>query len=166
MEFPDEADYDTICSSFINPLTALYILKLAEKSKARVIIQSAAWSSIGKMVLRLMQSKGIKVINIVRREEQVEILEDLGANYILNWNEDTFHDELDQLIHSLQPNVFFDWIGGRLVSNIFSKMPKLSSLYIYGNMDEDGDLSITNKELLNSRKSIAGISLGDFLDLM
>lgn len=40
--------------------------------------------SLGRMVVRLFRDNGIKVINIVRRPEQVEILQKEGAEYILN----------------------------------------------------------------------------------
>mmetsp|Transcript_30361 Transcript_30361/g.29849 ORF Transcript_30361/g.29849 Transcript_30361/m.29849 type:complete len:105 (-) Transcript_30361:20-334(-) len=45
-------------------------------------------------------------------------------------------------------------------------MPKQSSLYIYGNMDTGSIFSFSNKELLSSRKTIAGISLSDFFENM
>jgi NADPH2:quinone reductase len=42
------------------------------------------------MVVRIAQEDGIPLINIVRREEHVKILKDLGAEYILNSSEPGF----------------------------------------------------------------------------
>ncbi len=72
MPFPDDADFDKICPCFINPVTACGFIDICLKRGDKVMIQDAACSSLGKMVVRLAEKNGIQTINIVRREEQVE----------------------------------------------------------------------------------------------
>ena len=48
------------------------------------MIVNAAASALGRMFNRLLPPEGIEIINIVRREEQVEVLRKEGANFILN----------------------------------------------------------------------------------
>ena len=45
---------------------------------------TAAASALGKMMNRYFPKEGIEVINIVRRQEQVELLKEEGAKYVLN----------------------------------------------------------------------------------
>lgn len=54
--------------SFVNPLTAIAMLDLANTKKSKCVIINAAASSLGRMLNRFLPSEGIEIINIVRRE--------------------------------------------------------------------------------------------------
>ena len=54
------------------------------------MIVNAAASALGRMVNRFLPPEGIEIINIVRREEQVDILRKEGATHVLNSSEDNF----------------------------------------------------------------------------
>ena len=43
------------------------------------LLQGAAGSTLGKMLIQYCRTKGIKTINIVRRQAQVQELKDLGS---------------------------------------------------------------------------------------
>ena len=47
------------------------------------IIHTAAASSLGRMLNRWCQKEQIPILNIVRREEQAEVLRNEGANHVL-----------------------------------------------------------------------------------
>src|SRR6266481_649953 len=66
-------------SAFVNPLTALGMLETA-----RGLVHTAAASNLGQILNRLCQADGIPLVNIVRSEEQVQILKGLGAKHIVN----------------------------------------------------------------------------------
>jgi NADPH2:quinone reductase len=70
--------------SFVNPLTAMAMLDIAEGKKCKTVIVDAAASSLGRMLNRFLPPEGVQIINIVRRDEQSEILRKEGANFILN----------------------------------------------------------------------------------
>ena len=70
----DDLSFEHASMSFINPLSAIALLDYAKSKKAKAVIANAAASSLGKMFNRLIPPEGIEVINIVRKEEQVEIL--------------------------------------------------------------------------------------------
>lgn len=57
-------------SSFVNPLTALYMVDVAKRGQHKAVIHTAAASSLGKMLLRLCLKEGVPIICVVRREEQ------------------------------------------------------------------------------------------------
>ncbi|MCB0636249.1 MAG: alcohol dehydrogenase catalytic domain-containing protein, partial [Lewinella sp.] len=65
--------------SIINPLTASAFIDIAKKGKHQTIALTAAASSLGQMVNRLGRKEGMQIINIVRREEQVALLQAEGA---------------------------------------------------------------------------------------
>lgn len=54
--------------SFVNPLTAMAMLDIAESKKIKTVIVNAAASSLGRMLNRFLPPEGVQIINIVRRE--------------------------------------------------------------------------------------------------
>ncbi len=52
--------------------------------KPKGLINSAAASALGRMMNKLCQREGIPLLNIVRRKEQVRILEEEGAKQIID----------------------------------------------------------------------------------
>lgn len=131
--FPDEIDYDSICSNFVNPMTVCGFIDIYQKNEYKAIVQSAACSSLGKMLVRFCKKLNIPLINIVRREEQAKILEDIGAENILNSSSDTFAADLRSLSHQLEAKCFFDAIGGGAdTALVLDVLPSGTTTYIYG----------------------------------
>lgn len=53
--------------------------------KEKVAVSTAAFSQLGRMMIRLSKDAGITLINVVRKDEQVKILkEEYGQKYVLN----------------------------------------------------------------------------------
>lgn len=74
MVLPNDVTLEQGSMSFVNPLTALAMLEKAKDGGHKAIIHTAAASSLGRMLNRIFIPEGIPIINIVRREEQIEIL--------------------------------------------------------------------------------------------
>jgi len=75
---PEDIDEDQSCCYLGNPLTVLGLYKQCLKYNAKAVIQDAACSSVGKIFYKYATSKGMPVINIVRSEAQIVILQELG----------------------------------------------------------------------------------------
>lgn len=83
---------------FISPLTAIGLVDRVKFYKAKAVIQTVAAGQIGRMVHKLLQKEGIKVINIVRREEQVTMLKnEEKCEHVLNSTADDFEEKLKEL---------------------------------------------------------------------
>ena len=79
----DDVDFDKVCGSFVNPITICAIVDTVIKGSHKAFINDAACSSLGKMLIKFWKKLSIPLINIVRREEQVKILRELGAEYTI-----------------------------------------------------------------------------------
>ena len=64
--------------SFINPLTASAFIDITKKGGHKSIMLTAAASSLGQMVNRLGRKEGIQIVNVVRRDAQVDLLKAQG----------------------------------------------------------------------------------------
>ena len=140
---PDNVSFEQGSMHCVNPLTAIGMLKRArEDYKAQAVIQTAAASQLGRMVVRLAQQDGIPLINIVRKEEQVKILKDLGAEHVLNSTDADFLEKLRDLAKQLRATVCFEAIGGKFTGTVMTCMPASSTCMLYGLLSEQaiGDI--------------------------
>ena len=81
---PENVDYEQGCMSLVNPLTVQGFLNLCEDHKYTAVASSAAASQVGRMFVKAAKEAGVTVINFVRREAQVKILKDIGAEFVIN----------------------------------------------------------------------------------
>ena len=75
---------EQLAMSTVNPLTALLMLtSYTDVAEGQWIAQSAANSAVGGYVIQLAKQRGIKTVNIVRREGLAEELMARGADVVL-----------------------------------------------------------------------------------
>lgn len=84
MPLPDVGDIEQMSMLTVNPLTAHLILTMfVDLKPGDYILQSAANSAVGEYVIQLAKQRGLKSVNLVRRESLVPELEALGADVVL-----------------------------------------------------------------------------------
>jgi len=162
--FGDAIEYSRIASVFVNPLTALGFLDVCKKNQHKVIVHSAAASSLGKMMIKLFSQHGVEIINLVRRDEQVDQLKQLGAKYVLNTEAPEFNESFKKLVAGLKPRAFFDAIARDFTGRIIQFLPDGSTAYIYGalNLGPVGGLAVD--QFVFSLKHITGFWLTAWLN--
>jgi NADPH:quinone reductase-like Zn-dependent oxidoreductase len=146
----------------INPMTAMAFIHLARKGKHRAMVNNASASSLGKMLIRMCHREGIPLINIVRKEEQVETLLGLGATHILNSRSSTFESGLKQLAEQLGATLFLDAVTGTQSSILLRAAPAGSTLLIYARLSGE-DMAIDPVDLIRDNKELLGFQLGNWL---
>ncbi|MGX5182888.1 zinc-dependent alcohol dehydrogenase family protein [Streptomyces avermitilis] len=67
----------------INPTTAGLLVESRDLPAGAWVVQNAANSGVGRSVIAFAKERGLRTINIVRREELVTELEALGADIVL-----------------------------------------------------------------------------------
>jgi NADPH:quinone reductase-like Zn-dependent oxidoreductase len=71
------------------------------------------------MIIKVFKSNGIPLINVVRREEQIELLKkEYGADYVLNSCSETFDKDLYELSKKLKANVGLECVAGEMTGKI------------------------------------------------
>ncbi|KAF0236285.1 MAG: hypothetical protein FD181_2856 [Prolixibacteraceae bacterium] len=152
---------------FVNPMTALAFFDVYKNTpnpsnKLRGIINTAAASALGRMVIRIGKQKGIPVISIVRRNEQVDMLKPEGAEYILNSSDPDFELKLKELSQQLNATILFDAVGGKMPQQLLSAAPKGSKLFIYGRLSAE-PCEILPSDLIFTGNQIQGFWLTNWL---
>ncbi|WP_082280800.1 zinc-binding dehydrogenase [Leptospira kirschneri] len=121
---------------YVNPITAIAMVERVQSLGVKALVQTAAASALGKMVVGIAARKGMKVINIVRKPEQEEVLKKIGAEYILNSESSNFERQLKILSKDLNATVCLDAVAGELTSRVLLAMPYGSRAIVYGALSE------------------------------
>jgi len=143
-------------SSFVNPLTALAFVETMKMENHSAIVNTAAASNLGQMLVKVCKDDSIPLVNIVRKSEQVEVLENLGAEYVCNTSDSDFMKDLVAALIATGATLGFDATGGgnegELPGQILSAMEIAANktakeysrygsdtykqVYIYGGLDQ------------------------------
>lgn len=139
-------------SSFVNPLTALGMVETMRRENHKALVHTAAASNLGQMLNRICLKDHIDLVNIVRKQEQEDILRASGAKYVCNTSSDNFMQDLTDALSATGATIAFDATGGgslagqilrcmevaanrnaKEYSRYGSNTPK--QVYIYGGLD-------------------------------
>tara|TARA_B100001939_G_scaffold167316_1_gene144272 strand:+ start:260 stop:1192 length:933 start_codon:yes stop_codon:yes gene_type:complete len=84
VKVPKDADVQQLSMLKVNPATAMFMLERYVNLKpGDWVIQNAANSAVGRYIIQLAKTKGVKTLNVVRRTELVEELRKIGADVVL-----------------------------------------------------------------------------------
>jgi NADPH2:quinone reductase len=139
-------------SCFVNPLTALGMVETMRREGHTALVHTAAASNLGQMLNRICMNDGVKLVNIVRKKEQEDLLRAAGATFVCNSSAPTFAAELVAALAETGATLAFDAIGGgKLAAQILGAMeavlvsrmkeynrygsPTHKQVYIYGMLD-------------------------------
>lgn len=164
-------------SCFVNPLTSLAMTEVMRREGHTALVHTAAASNLGQMLNKICIKDGIALVNIVRSEEQAELLRSIGATYICNSSAPTFMDDLTEALVATGATIAFDAIGGgKLAGQILSCMEVAANrtakvysrygssvnkqVYIYGGLDTG---PTTLNRSFGLTWSVAGFLLTPFL---
>jgi NADPH2:quinone reductase len=144
-------------SCFVNPLTVLCMVETMRREGYTALVHTAAASNLGRMLNRLCMNEHIGLVNIVRRQEQVDLLQGLGAKYVCNSSLPAFMEDLTRALRETGATLAFDAVGGgTLAGQILTAMENAAlqsgassspygssvrkQVYIYGGLDRSPTL--------------------------
>ena len=163
LPLPDHIDYEQGSMYQANPLTVQGFLTICEENKFTSVASSAAASQVGKLLLSAATEAGITVVNFIRREAQVKILKDLGAEFVINRGQEGWEEEAQKVLAEQKVQVFFDALGGPDAGKIIDQLPNKAEVYSYG-MLTGKPIEVGVLELIFKRKVVRGYYLYADLD--
>jgi len=149
-------------SLIVNPLTALALLDVAKRLGAKAIVQTAAASALGRMMLRVAKRRRVPMIHVVRRPAQVAMLRALGAEQVLDSSEKDFDAQLKDVCAKAKASVALDAVSGTMTGRLIDAMPRGSTVIVYGGLAEE-PLSANPGQLIFGDKTIEGFWLASWI---
>lgn len=156
---PDEQ----VATFFVNPITVLALVQhVLAMPRGAWLLQSAANSNLGKMIIRLARHDGIRTINVVRTREAARELERLGAEAVVVAAEGPIAEQVRTIAGSEGVRYALDPVGGAIGTEIFRALGERGRLVVYGSLSEE-PLQVESRALIAGRRTIEGFWLGHFM---
>lgn len=139
-------------AAFVNPLTALGMVETMKAEGHTALLHTVGASNLGQMLNRICLDDGVGLVNIVRSQDQVDLLRNAGAEHVCNSSAESFRSDLEEALRATGATIAFDAIGGGdLADTVLSAMEKVAAadaggfsrygsdthkqVYIYGGLD-------------------------------
>jgi NADPH2:quinone reductase len=160
---PDGVSDNTAAQFVVNPLTA-WIMTVEELSlnPGEWLLQTAAGSTLGRIVLQIARLRGFKTINVVRRREQVEELKALGADEIICTADEDVGRRVYEITGKAGLNRAIDAVGGATGAAAFQSLGRGGVMLIYGALSMQ-PMQVDCGRMIFNTTTLRGFWLGEWL---
>ena len=150
------------CSFFVNPLTALVLVRhVLEVPRGAVVLQTAAGSALCQMVRNLARIDGFRVIDVVRSRAGAERLKQGGSKYVVASEDEDMLDAVRRVapegVHAV-----LDCVGGATGSEAIRALRPGARMICYGTLSRE-PISLPPRDIMMPMTSIEGFYLSAYL---
>jgi len=143
----------------INPPTALLLLSdVVALKPGDWVIQNVANSAVGRLVIRLAKPRGVKTINVVRRESLFGELTALGADACVVDGPD-LAEAVKGRTHGAPVRLGLDAVSGRATARLSACLAEGGVVCNYGSMTGE-DPVMSRNALISGGQTLVGFILG------
>jgi NADPH:quinone reductase-like Zn-dependent oxidoreductase len=158
---PADLPDDQAATFFVNPATALimtrYVLRVP---RGAWLLQTAAGSALGRMVIRLGRHYGFRTLNVVRRPEQAEELRRAGADAVTD-DENLAHS-VTAITKGEGVRYAIDAVAGATGAAVLPTLGRGGRLLIYGALSLE-PLPLSPRALLFNQRKVEGFWLSEWV---
>jgi NADPH:quinone reductase-like Zn-dependent oxidoreductase len=160
---PDDLTDEQAATFFVNPASALVMTRhILQVPRDEWLLQTAAGSALGRMVIRLGQLHGFRTINVVRRKEQVLELLERGGTAAIATNEESLVERVRQLTAGQGVRFAIDAVGGATCSEVVKALGRGGRLLLYGTLAME-PMTIDSRILMDGQKRVEGFWLSEWV---
>lgn len=129
---PNEADPKQLSMLTVNPPTASLLLsEFATLQAGDWVIQNSANSGVGSYVVQLAKLRGLKTVNIVRRESAVAAVQALGGDVVLVDGDD-LAERVQAATGGAAIKLGIDAVGGSATMRLAASLAEGATIVNYG----------------------------------
>ncbi|QDT50137.1 Alcohol dehydrogenase [Symmachiella dynata] len=151
---------------FVNPATAYVMTRQVLKvPRGAWLLQTAAGSALGKMVIRLGRKYGFRTLNVVRREEQVAELKSLGGDAVIAASPAELPAAVAEITSGQGVPYAIDPVGGPLGTAVVQSLGKGGRMLVFGTLSGE-PLSFSPRDIMTPDANIAGFWLSNHMNLL
>ncbi len=158
-DIPDEQ----AAAFFVNPASAVAMTRhVLNVPAGEWLLQTAAGSALGRMVIRLGKHFGFRTIDVVRRREQAEELQRAGADAVICTADESIPNRVRALTEGRGVKYAIDAVGGETGSAVIQALGAGGRLLVYGTLSR-APIAIDPRLLIMGRKSVEGFWLSEWV---
>jgi NADPH:quinone reductase-like Zn-dependent oxidoreductase len=160
---PDDLPDEQVAAFFVNPATALVMTRQVLRVPAGAwLVQTAAGSALGRMVIRLGRHFGFHTVNLVRRRALEDELRGLGADAVLVPGEDNVPARVRELTGGRGAGFGLDAVGGTATLDVLRALGAGGRMLVYGTLAME-PVPLESRLLMVGQKAIEGFWLSEWV---
>ena len=130
---PNGVSDEDAAQAIVNPVTAWVLTMVEHRLKpGDWLAQTAAGSTVGRLVLQLARSEKFRTINIVRRRAQLPEIAELGGDVMLCTEDEDWATQLATAAGGLAPSKAIDSVAGRVGATVARNLAPGGRLLVFG----------------------------------
>ncbi|MGW0409750.1 zinc-dependent alcohol dehydrogenase family protein [Streptomyces collinus] len=130
---PDQLSDSTACQLAVNPLTALLLVtRELDAQPGEWLLQTAAGSTVGRLVIQLCRHLGIRTISVVRRRGAVEEITALGGDEVICTEDEDLVQRVAEIAGPAGVRKAVDCVAGPVGAQVSQALAPGGELVVYG----------------------------------
>jgi NADPH:quinone reductase-like Zn-dependent oxidoreductase len=160
---PEGLTDEQAASFFVNPASALVMTRnVLRVPSGAWLLQTAAGSALGRMVIRLSRRFGFRTLNVVRRAEQADELLRAGGTAVVATDTESLPERVHNLTGGEGVRYAIDAVGGSTGSAVIGTLARNGRVLVYGRLAGE-PLTVDPLTLLVGQKRVEGFWLSEWV---
>ena len=160
---PDDLPDEQAAGFFVNPATALVMIQhVLEVPAGAWLLQTAAASALGKMIIKLGKHMGFRTINVVRRPDHAEELRKLGGDAVICTQAEDIEKRVQEITGGKGVPFALDAVGGGMGLGAVKALGHGGRMLVYGTLSGD-PIPLDPRLIMVGQKTIEGFWLSEWV---
>ena len=135
---------------------------MAKDVQDKTILVHAASGGVGSLLVQLGKLAGAKVIATSSLDEKLKVAKEMGADVLVNYNNDEWANQLLKLNNNEQVDYVFDGVGGKIFDQSIKVLKPNGKAIVFG--ASIGELAIIHSgQLIDQNLNVQGFNLGYYI---
>jgi NADPH2:quinone reductase len=159
---PSDLSDEQAATFFVNPASAIVMTQdVLNIPPGAWLLQTAAGSALGRMVIRLGVKHGFRTLNVVRRRDQVEELRRLGGTAFIVAGEESVTERVKELTNGEGVPFAIDAVAGPTGSAVVETLSRGGRMLVYSNLSGQ-PLTFDPRALMTVPRRMEGFWLSEW----
>jgi NADPH:quinone reductase-like Zn-dependent oxidoreductase len=157
---PDDIPDEQAAAYFVNPASVLALARhILKVRKGDWLLQSAAGSTLGRMMIKLGRHDGFKTLNVVRRRDAIGELAALGGDAVISSEDGPIDEQVRRIVGGDGVKYAIDPVGGETATGLLRSLAPEGRLVLYGTLSGE-PMQIDPRLMISGKRVVQGFWLG------
>lgn len=156
---PDSVSDKSAAQLMINPLSAwIMVVDELGLEPGEWLVQTAASSTLGRIVIQIARLRGFRTINVVRRREQIDDIRSIGGDEVIASEDEDVSARILGITGGAGAGKAIDAVGGETGSAVLRALAPDGTMLVYGALSMK-PIPVEGSRMIFSTTSVRGFWL-------
>jgi NADPH:quinone reductase-like Zn-dependent oxidoreductase len=160
---PEDIPDEQAATFFVNPASVLAMVRhVLGVRRGDWLLQSAAGSTLGRMIIKLGRQDGFQTLNVVRRRAAIDELKAMGGDAVISSEDGPIEEQVRRIAGGDGVRYAVDPVGGATGTAVFQALGTGGRLLLYGTLSGE-PIVIDPRMMIADRRIVEGFWLGHWM---